>query len=96
MRLIDADEFKKKIVAMTILNNYPPSKASGMRRWLVERPKDEVVVTIMKNKLDGTYSFVNLTKEHICPCKFESVDDALKDIDEKINSGEVIRYFELR
>lgn len=25
-----------------------------------------------------------------------SVDDALKDIDEKINSGEVIRYFELR
>ena len=50
----------------------------------------------MKNKLDGTYSFVNLTKEHICPCKFESVDDALKDIDEKINSGEVIKYFELR
>ena len=56
-----------------------------MRRWLVERLKDEVVVTIMKNKLDGTYSFINLTKEHICPCKFESVDDALKDIDEKIN-----------
>lgn len=47
-------------------------------------------------RLDGTYSFINLTKEHICPCKFESVDDALKDIDEKINSGEVIRYFELR
>ena len=37
-----------------------------MRRWLVERPKDEVAVTIMKNKLDGTYSFINLTKEHIC------------------------------
>ena len=33
-----------------------------MRRWLVERLKDEVVVTIMKNKLDGTYSFINLTK----------------------------------
>lgn len=49
-----------------------------------------------ENKLDGTYSFINLTKEHICPCKFESVDDALKDIDEKIKSGEVIRYFELR
>ena len=30
-----------------------------MRRWLVERPKDEVAVTIMKNKLDGTYSFIN-------------------------------------
>lgn len=67
-----------------------------MRRWLVKQPKDEVVVTIMKNKLDGTYSFINLTKEHICSCKFESADDALKDIDEKIKSGEVIRYFELR
>lgn len=48
-----------------------------MRRWLVKRPNDEVIVTIMKNKCDETYSFINLTKEHICPCNFNNIDDAL-------------------
>ena len=67
-----------------------------MRRWLVNRPKDEVVVAIMKNKVDNTYSFINLTKEHICPCKFESVDGALKDMDERVENGEINYYFELR
>lgn len=67
-----------------------------MRRWLVNRPKDEVVVAVMKNKVDNTYSFINLTKEHICPCKFESVDDALKDMDERVENGEINYYFELR
>lgn len=33
-----------------------------MDKWLVERPKDNVIVTIMKHKVDGMYSFVNLTK----------------------------------
>lgn len=67
-----------------------------MRRWLVNRPKDEVVVTIMKNKANDTYSFVNLTKEHICPCEFKSIDDALNDMDEKVKNGEINYYFELR
>lgn len=67
-----------------------------MRRWLVNRPKDEVVVAIIKNKVDNTYSFINLTKEHICPCKFKSIDDALKDMDERVENGEINYYFELR
>lgn len=52
-----------------------------MKIWLVKRQCDKVIVTIMKNKSDETYSFINLTKEHICPCKFNSIDDALKDMD---------------
>lgn len=67
-----------------------------MRRWLVNRPKDEVVVAVMKNKVDNTYSFINLTKEHICSCKFKSIDDALKDMDERVENGEINYYFELR
>ena len=55
----------------------------SMRKWLVKRPYDEVIVTIMKNKSDGTYSFINLTKEHICSCRFSSVEEALLDIDKK-------------
>lgn len=33
--------------------------------YLVMREKDNVVVSIMLNKSDHTYSFVNLTKGHI-------------------------------
>ena len=45
--------------------------------YLVTREKDSVIVSIMLNKLDHTYSFVNLTKGHICPCRFASIEDAI-------------------
>ena len=48
--------------------------------YLVIREKDNVVVSIMMNKSDHTYSFVNLTKGHICTCKFDSIEDAIKDM----------------
>lgn len=51
--------------------------------YLVTRQKDNVLVSVMRNKLDGTYSFVNLTKGHICPCRFDSIEDAIKDMEEK-------------
>lgn len=66
-----------------------------MRKWLVKRQHDNVIVTIMKNKSDETYSFINLTKEHICPCKFISIDDALKDMDRLKDCGKIISYLEL-
>ena len=39
-----------------------------------------VRVSIFRNKEDNTYSFINLTKNRICPCKFKSVEDALLDL----------------
>ena len=67
-----------------------------MKIWVVKRQHDKVIVTIMKNKSDGTYSFINLTKEHICPCKFNSIDDALKDMDRLKDRGKIINYCELK
>lgn len=67
-----------------------------MKKWLVKRPHDEVIVTIMKNKSDASYSFINLTKEHIiCPCKFNSIDEALKDMDKLKDCGKILNYNEL-
>lgn len=63
--------------------------------YLVQRKNGNVIVSIMRNKSDNTYSFVNLTKGHICSCRFDSVEDAVKDMDEKILNGEVTGYFEL-
>nr|DAF65469.1 MAG TPA: hypothetical protein [Siphoviridae sp. ctbbV81]DAH50172.1 MAG TPA: hypothetical protein [Caudoviricetes sp.] len=64
--------------------------------YLVQRKSGNVVVSIMRNKSDNTYSFVNLTKNHICPCRFDSVEDALKDMYKKILNGEIIGYFKLK
>lgn len=63
--------------------------------YLVQRKNGNVIVSIMRNKSDNTYSFVNLTKGHICSCRFDSVEDAVKDMDGKILNGEVTGYFEL-
>ena len=61
--------------------------------YLVQRTNGNVIVSIMRNKSDNTYSFVNLTKNHICPCRFDSIEDAVKDMDEKILNGEIVEYF---
>lgn len=63
--------------------------------YLVIREKDNVVVSIMMNKLDHTYSFVNLTKRHICTCKFDSIEDAIKDMEEKKDNGEIIDFINM-
>lgn len=47
-----------------------------MKQYLVERPNGNVIVTILSNKSDHTYSYVNLTKGHICPCRFASEEEA--------------------
>ena len=62
----------------------------------VERPKDTVDVTIMRNKKDNTWSYVNLTKKHICPCRFNSIDEALEDMNKQIKEGKIIRYYQLQ
>lgn len=63
--------------------------------YIVTRQKNNVLVSIMRNKLDGTYSFVNLTKGHICTCKFNTIEDAVKDMQTKKENGEIIDYFKV-
>ena len=63
--------------------------------YLVKRPKDDVIVVIMKNKMDNKFHFVNLTKEHICPCGFDSADEALNDLEDYKRIGRVIDYYKL-
>lgn len=64
--------------------------------YLVIREKDNVVVSIMLNKLDDTYSFVNLTKEHICTCRFTSIEEAIKDMEKKKESGEIVDFINMK
>ena len=66
-----------------------------MKIYKVIRPKDIVLVTILKNKNDNTYSYVNLTKEHICQCRFDSIEKALQDMDDLIKQNKIIEYYEI-
>lgn len=63
-----------------------------MEKYRVVRPKDTVEVWIMKNKIDETYSFINITKEHICSCRFKSIEDAVADMERLKEEGKIISY----
>ena len=51
-----------------------------------------VEVLLFRNKSDNTYSYINLTKGHICPCKFKTIEHAIKDLK---NYPKVISYREV-
>lgn len=66
-----------------------------MKRFLVIKPNESVEVLIMKHKLTNKYSYINITKQHICPCQFDSIEDAINDMDKKISEGKIIEYKEI-
>ena len=63
--------------------------------YLVIRDKGNVVVSIMFNRFNGSYHFVNLTKGHICSCEFETVWDAIEDMQSKKDNGEIIDFIKM-
>lgn len=58
----------------------------------IYRVHDEVDVLLLKNKGESTFSFINLTKGHICPCKFNSVEEALDDLRKYQNEGKIVNW----
>lgn len=58
-------------------------------RFLVNRVDDIVDVMLLPHKDGSGYSYINLTKGHICPCKFKTIEEALLDMK---NNPKVINY----
>lgn len=63
--------------------------------YFIKREKDNVVVSIMFCKADKKYHFVNLTKDHICSCAFDKIDDAILDMEHFKNNGKLIEYYKI-
>ena len=61
-------------------------------KFLVTRPDDTVLVYLMKNESDNTYSFVNITRWHIYQCSFQSIREAVADMNRLKEEGKIIRY----
>lgn len=52
-------------------------------RYLVIRKDNSVVEVVILPHKDGSgYSYINLSKGHICPCIFPSIDAAIKDMEQ--------------
>ena len=52
-------------------------------RFIVERSIDITEVLLLPHKDGSGYSYVNLTKGHICECKFRTIKDAIKDMESR-------------
>lgn len=50
------------------------------------------VCTIMQHKFTKKYSFVNITKGHICSCEFNTQEEAIEDLYNKYNNKEITQY----
>lgn len=63
------------------------------KRFFVQRPHDWCEVEIWFDEATNKWCFVNMTKGHVCACRFDTVEDALKDLEQQKQEGKVIRYF---
>ena len=58
----------------------------------IVRPDNTVICSIMYDRHERGYRFINLTHNHICECVFLSIEDAMKDLEEKRENGDVLEY----
>lgn len=61
-------------------------------KFLVYRKDGIFEVLLLKHKSSNTYSFINITKGHICPCIFDSKEEAIDDLENYKKSGRIIKY----
>ena len=59
---------------------------------VIKNDGTQCVCAIMQHKLTKKYSFVNITKGHICSCEFNTQEAALKDLRNKYNNKEIAQY----
>lgn len=63
-----------------------------LNHFRVFKPSGTVDVLLLKHKGKNEYSFVNLTKGHICPCRFQSPNEAILDLAERKKDGRIFNY----
>lgn len=61
-------------------------------RFLVRKSSGDVDVLLLPHKGTNKYSFVNLTKGHICSCVFDSVAEAIEDMEVRKRAGLLDSY----
>lgn len=66
-------------------------------KYLVQKSnKDLCEVYILPHKETGKYSFVNITKGHICPCVFDTYEEALQDLENRKQDNLIKGYWKIQ
>ena len=66
-------------------------------KYLVQKSnKDLCEVYILPHKETGKYSFVNITKGHICPCVFDAYEEALQDLENRKKDNLIKGYWKIQ
>lgn len=63
-----------------------------MKKIEVVRTDGVFEVLVLQHKGKPEYSFVNLTKGHICPCVFGSEQEAIADLERYKKNGRIKSY----
>ena len=54
--------------------------------------KNTVICMLIPSKDNSYYSFVNISKGHICKCKFKTYEDGIEDLNNQVRLGKVLSY----
>ena len=60
--------------------------------FIVHKENEDLSVFLLRHKNTDKWSFINMTKGHICQCIFDSIEDAMKDIEDRKKKGLLIDY----
>ena len=66
-----------------------------MIKFIVRKQAEDLIVYLMQHKGENKWSFVNVTKGHICKCVFDSIEEAIKDMEDRKEKGLLIDYLEI-
>lgn len=61
-------------------------------RFIVHKENEDLDVLLLRHKNTNKYSYVNLTKGHICPCIFDSIEEAIQDMENRKKKGLLVDY----
>lgn len=68
------------------------SDSKKLNKFRIFKPSGIADVILVRHKGTQEYSFVNLTKGHICPCRFKTFEDAVADIEDRMKDGKILSY----
>ena len=47
---------------------------------VIRRNRPDCIVLLCQDRTTDKWCFVNLTTEHVCACRFDTIDDAIADM----------------
>ena len=50
---------------------------------VIRRNRPDCIVMLCQDRATEKWCYVNLTSEHVCACRFDTIDDAIADMEKR-------------